>query len=134
LLFRKKDIIFPDISKGGKMPKETLMNFLKDEAELLSREQKHKQSRLSKYIEKDSPFYKDYFSQSSIGIQEQVKEINNPTSCVAEIATQNLIDPNVYKKYILVQSDNRWLISNMFLRCAICKGEGCEHCEDGWLK
>jgi hypothetical protein len=121
--------------RGGEMPKKTLKRFLAEEARLEKLHLKQLRENLSKFTKKDSPFFKDIFAQENdVKIQEKIQRTEQPNSNETAIVTQNCVDPNVFKKYTLIKMDGKWLISDVALRCALCKGSGCEHCEKGWLR
>lgn len=118
--------------------KKTLLDFLKEEAKSSSSGIRKEKNKLKKYILTGSKFYKDYFpDQKHQEIYEDIvkiikdkdKELNK-----ADIITRDRIDKTVYRKYTLVQSKGKRLISDMVLQCRICKGKGCERCKDGWVK
>ena len=52
----------------------------------------------------------------------------NQGSPVGEVCRRLGISAQTYSRR---REEGKWLISDYVYTCAVCKGEGCEHCKDG---
>jgi len=119
------------------MPDKALKKFLEEVVKCELAQLKIREKKLDKYTHPKTKFYKKFFPKPKYGkthedIVKVVHDIEKSPE-KAEVITRCKYDKLKYCRYIMTKREGKWLMSDYGESCAVCEGEGCEDCNDGWI-